>query len=345
MKKFTKGCLLTALILFILGCAICVVCGILGGFRQIESGLLNGVMGIPFGFYRQVDGGFHFGFFDSEWEREDAFWEKENWKKTNVDGTKQKLNVTTDTLRSLEVVVTDCNFIIEESEDENVWLSVKGDTSKTYYKIEKDTVGKDILSIENAGYHRVGNWRNGPNDTISLYLPGGCDLDYVSIEMGAGYMEAIPLKGDILEINVGAGVCEAQGFEAETINLLVGAGQIETDGLKADTAVLEVGLGEIVVQGLDVKELMEVELGMGNAEISGKATGLIDADCSMGNLTMHLAGSEDDYGFEVDCDMGDVRVGSHHYSGLGSSRSWNSDRKDRMEIDCEMGNITITFVE
>ena len=184
MKKFTKGCLLTALILFILGCAICVVCGILGGFRQIESGSLNGVMGIPFGFYRQVDGGFHFGFFDSEWEREDAFWEKENWKKTNVDGTKQKLNVTTDTLRSLEVVVTDCNFIIEESEDENVWLSVKGDTSKTYYKIEKDTVGKDILSIENAGYHRVGNWRNGPNDTISLYLPGGCDLDYVSIEIG-----------------------------------------------------------------------------------------------------------------------------------------------------------------
>ena len=56
MKKFTKGCLLTALILFILGCAICVVCGILGGFRQIESGSLNGVMGIPFGFYRQVDG-------------------------------------------------------------------------------------------------------------------------------------------------------------------------------------------------------------------------------------------------------------------------------------------------
>lgn len=345
MKKFTKGCLLTALILFILGCAICVVCGILGGFRQIASGSLNGVMGIPFGFYRQADGGFQFGFFNYEQERGDDFWEKENWQKTDVNDTKQKLAVTTDTFRHLEVTVTDCNFIIEESEDENVWLSVKGDTSKTYYKIEKDTVGKDILTIENAGYHRFGNWRNGPNDTIRLYLPGDCDLDSICIEMGAGYMETIPLKGDILEVNVGAGVCEAQGFEAETMNLLVGAGQIRTDGLRAQTADLEIGVGEMIVQGLDVNKLMEVELGMGNAEISGKATGRIDADCSMGDLTMHLTGSEDDYGFEVDCDMGNVTVGSHHYSSLSSSRSWNSNGRNQMELDCDMGNLTIIFQE
>ncbi len=345
MKKFTKGSLVTALVLFLLGCIICVVCGLLGGFKQISSGALNGVAGIPFGFYRHVDGGHRFGFWDDDWEREDSFWEKENWLKADVNGTKQKLGVTADSLHSLEIVLTDCNFIIEESSDEHVWLSVKGDTSKTYYKIEKDTLNKDILSIENAGYHRVGNWRNGPNDTISLYLPKGCDLDYVSIDMGAGYMQSVPLRADNMEINVGAGVCEAKGFEAEVMNLLVGAGQIETAGLKADTAVLEIGVGGIIVQGMDVREVMEVELGMGNAEITGSFAGQLDANCSLGNLNMHLAGSEDDYGFEVDCNMGDVKIGSHHYSSLSSRKSWNSDSHNQMEIDCEMGNITITFTD
>lgn len=343
MKKFTKGSLITALVLFILGCLICTVCGLLGGFRQIASGALNGVAGIPFGFYRYADGDYRFGFWKDDWEREDAFWEKENWQKADANGTKQKLAVTADTLRSLEIVLSDCNFTIEESADEHVWLSVKGDTNKTYYRIEKDTLNKDTLFIENAGFHRDGNWRNGPNDTISLYLPKNCAMDYVSVEMGAGYMESVPLKADIMEVNVGAGVCEAKGFEAKTINLLVGAGQIETAGLKADTAILEIGVGEIIVQGMDVKELMEVELGMGNAEIAGNVTGQLDAECSLGNLSIHLAGSEDDYGFEVDCDMGDVKIGSHHYSSLSSSKSWNKDSKNQMEIDCDMGNITITF--
>ncbi len=343
MKKFTKGSLITALVLFLLGCIICTVCGLLGGFKQIASGALNGVAGIPFGFYRHVDGDYRFGFWNDDWEREDAFWENGNWVKTDVNGTKQKLGVTADSLRSLEIVLSDCHFSIEESADENVWLSVKGSTSKTYYKVEKDAAGKDILYLENGGYHRVGNWSNGPSDTITLCLPKSCDLDYVQIEMGAGYMESVPLKADSMEVNVGAGACEAKGFEAETINLLVGAGRIETAALKADTAILEIGVGEIIVQGMDVKERMEVELGMGNAEIAGNVTGQLDADCSLGNLNIHLAGSEDEYGFDVDCDMGDVRIGSHHYSSLSSSKSWNNDRQNQMEIDCDMGNITITF--
>ena len=37
MKKFTKGCLITALILFIIGCIFCLTFGTLGGFRQIDS--------------------------------------------------------------------------------------------------------------------------------------------------------------------------------------------------------------------------------------------------------------------------------------------------------------------
>lgn len=342
MKKFTKGCLITALILFIIGCIICGVCGILGGFRQIASGTLNGIMGIPFGFYRQADGGWEFGFFDSDREKEeDAFWEKENWQQ--VDGKdKQKLNVTVDTLRELYLEVSDCNLVIEDSSDEYVWLLVN-DGSRVYYKTEKDTVNKDILSVRNHRYHRIGNWRDRPNDTITLYLPKDCDLQMVSVYMGAGYMESVALKGNMMEINVGAGICEAKGFEADTVNLLVGAGQIKADRLKADTAIIEVGAGEMIVQDVAVKEHTEVELSLGNAEITGTMTGQIDAECNMGNLTMRFTGSEDDYEFDVDCDMGDAKIGSRHFSGVSISREWNSDRDNRLDIDCAMGNLEVSF--
>ena len=53
--------------------------------------------------------------------------------------------------------------------------------------------------------------------------------------------------------------------------------------------------------------------------------------------------SEDDYGFDVDCGMGDIKIGNHHYSGFGDSSSWNIDKKNQIEISCDMGNITVTF--
>ncbi len=341
MKKFTKGCLITALVLFILGCLICMVCGFLGGFRQIDSGALNGVAGIPFGFHRHENGGFDFGFLSDDWE-EDAFWESGDWNKADTSGTKQKLDITKDTLCQLYLEVTDSRLIIEESADEYVWLSVSDDTNRTYYNIE-DIAGKDSLSVRNVQRYRVGNWENGNKDTIRLYLPGGCNLDVVTVYMGAGHMNTVSLKAETMEINVGAGLCEAQALEAETISLLVGAGAIEASGLKADAAVMEIGVGQITIQDMNVRESADVTVGMGSAKLTGEITRNLDAECNMGELEINLAGQEDDYGFDIDCDMGDVNIGSHHYSGLGDSRSWNTDRQNQLSIDCDMGTVTVRF--
>ena len=74
MKKFTKGCLMTALILFLVGVVICGVSGLLGGFRQVRE--MNGIGGIPFGYHKSADGNWHLGFFHNngeigkEWEKE-----------------------------------------------------------------------------------------------------------------------------------------------------------------------------------------------------------------------------------------------------------------------------------
>ena len=60
MKKFTKGCLMTALVLFFVGLTISLVCGLLGGFRQLTE---MGLSDFPFGLYRDFAGDWRIGFF------------------------------------------------------------------------------------------------------------------------------------------------------------------------------------------------------------------------------------------------------------------------------------------
>ncbi len=63
MKKFTKGCLTTALVLFIIGLILSVVCGLLGGFRELEE--MGDIEDIPFVWRMDSDGDWRIGFFRS----------------------------------------------------------------------------------------------------------------------------------------------------------------------------------------------------------------------------------------------------------------------------------------
>ena len=87
MKKFTKGCLITALVLFIVGLIICGVGGLLGGFRELSE--MDGIGSIPFRYYRNVESDW-IGFYDEkELERLENIEDIENmadWKSAELEG-------------------------------------------------------------------------------------------------------------------------------------------------------------------------------------------------------------------------------------------------------------------
>ena len=61
---------MTALVLFIIGLILSVVCGLLGGFRQLEE--MGDIKGIPFVWRMDSDGDWRIGFFRSPgYDRED----------------------------------------------------------------------------------------------------------------------------------------------------------------------------------------------------------------------------------------------------------------------------------
>ncbi|MCX4323006.1 MAG: DUF4097 family beta strand repeat-containing protein [Lachnospiraceae bacterium] len=364
MKKFTKGCLMTALVLFLVGIVLCGVCGLLGGFRELEE--MESIKGIPFVWRMDSDGDWRIGFFRSpgydrdDWEELEELEEIEDIesveevrkvvdqtmekKRKELEGKKEQLPLTAETLGSLEIDVDECNVVIWQSEDEHVWYLADGNTNRPHYTIENEH-GRSELSIENEVEHHIGHWRNGPNDTVYLWLPEGCKLEECDIDMGAGYMDSILLRAKQIKANLGAGMVTADGFEGAEISVTVGAGELLADRITAGTADFEIGAGHLSISELSISGEMDLEVSMGAAEVAGTIAGDLEAECSMGEIVMNLAGSEDDHSYYVECGMGNVDVGSYSSGGVASHKSWNAGKSSYFDINCNMGNVTVTFEE
>lgn len=339
MKKFTKGCLLTALVIFIIGCVICGVCGLLGGFQQLED--ISQTGGIPFLYDRGKGDIVQFGFFDSN--ENDWDMEMEMTSENGQTGVSKQLDLTASKLRNLDLDLDSCALYIQESEDEYVWLGIEGSTREIYYGIEDG----DTLVMESS-HDPIFGWqgwnKNVKNTTVYLFLPKGIVLEEMDLEFAAGKIDMTALEADHIDIEVGAGFCHVEELKANTISLSVGAGETVVGMLAAKEAELDVGAGELVIGDIMADGSVDLDIGVGSAQINGTITGDLDADCSMGNLTMQLTGSEEDHSYGVDCGMGSVTIGSHTYTALGSDKSWGS-AGSRFDIDCAMGNVTIVFDE
>lgn len=342
MKKFTKGCLYTALVIFIIGAVLCGVGGLLGGFRQLNGTDLREITGLPL-VYRISPDGIEYGF--RPWDDDAVDWSGyENWQ--NLSGAKdaRTLSLTADTLRNLYIEVGDCKLYIKESEDEYVKLAIDGNESRFRYRVEDDS----LRLVRKAGWNWVGiNWgAYDTSDKIYLYLPKGTSLDHADIEVGAGYIESVDLTARALNIDVGAGVCKVDSLTADdTVVLSVGAGTIRVNRLACNVADLDIGAGNLEIDDAMIAKEADIDLGMGNVDVGGIIEGNLNIDCSMGNVRLDMDDAEEDHNFDVECSMGEVKVGSRSYSSLSSGQVTNNGSDSDFVIDCSMGTVTIKFAQ
>lgn len=263
-------------------------------------------------------------------------------KRKELEGEKEQLPLTAETLGSLEIDVDECNVVIWKSEDEHVWYLADGNTNRPHYSIENEH-GRKELSIENEVEHHIGHWRNGPNDTVYLWAPEGCVLEECDISMGAGYMDSIFLKARQMKAELGAGMVTTDGFEGEELSVLVGAGEFLADRITAGTADFEIGAGHLSIGELAVSGKTDLEVSMGAAEVAGTISGALDMECDMGEVVMRLTGSGDDHAYDVECGMGTVTVGGYSHGGFASHKTWNTGKNSEFDIHCNMGDVTVTF--
>lgn len=328
MNKFMRGCLLTALVMLIVGCVICGVCWLFGGFRQLDQ--INGLANIPFFHYQGNGLHWSFGFGDDESEF-GKDWEKERYLRIK-DG--ETVSFQASSFRELDLELGACTLYLQESADDQIYVSVEGNVLRHYYLVDGST-----FRVRNAGKTIIA----GKSDKVYLKIPKDFLFDEADVTIGAGTLEGGALRAGDLSMDVGAGECSLDEISGNEVSLNVGAGAIRTESLNAEKLDLDVGAGEFRLKGVSVTRELDLELGMGNAEIDGTVTGNMNVDCGMGNVTMRLTGSEDDHAYEVDCGMGSVEIGNRNYGGFSTEQKWNSGQGSVFEIECNMGNVKISF--
>lgn len=140
------------------------------------------------------------------------------------------------------------------------------------------------------------------NDTdVKIYVPKDYRFNKVEIEIDAASVKLANLIADELEVDVDAG-----SFKADNITV--------------EKAVVDVDAGEAKIDLLDSKKS--------------------EFNVDVGDIKVVMTGTESDYSYDVDCDLGDIQVGSYRGEGLSDEYYYNGG--DRMiEADCNVGNIII----
>lgn len=344
MKKFTKVCLISALILLLVGSAFCAIFGALGGYEQLDQSGERiydlGFNGLKFGY----DGNrFGFGYWNDDDEDEwDEEWdtEMESLKVLDVTHEKVKTEYTASDVNDILIGIGGNCLVIEESDDEYIWI--KNNSSEKTVKYGMDDGRFELRTRKKVNIVNVEIGTNSEKEKIHLYLPKEMQLESLDIELGGGTISSIALEADDMVIELGAGNLTLDGLTAETMDVTIGAGKADIDKLEAKKATLEVGAGTLKMDDFTVGEIT-LEVGMGNLNADGSITENANIECGMGNITLDLQGKESDFNYNVECAMGNVRIGETKLNNLAAERSVDNGSSRYLDVDCAMGNVTIDF--
>lgn len=138
-----------------------------------------------------------------------------------------------------------------------------------------------------------------------------------------------------------------QGYTFDETSIEIAAGTVTLkDGFNTGELDVSVAAGEFTNTGRLTAREVSIEVGAGNVELSELDTKELEADCGVGNIELNISGRETDYNYEISCAAGEVEIGGSSYSGIGHSKEiTNPNAKGDMELNCGVGNITVTFTE
>ena len=125
------------------------------------------------------------------------------------------------------------------------------------------------------------------------------------------------------------GNVEFIGCECKELNISAGVGNVKLNNVKADECRLSAGVGNIDGTGISFEEF-HLSAGVGNVDLAGFA-GDTKISCGMGNVTLHIKNSSDNYSIKED--NADIHEG-------GSSVS---DKHYDMKISSGVGDCDIYF--
>lgn len=133
-------------------------------------------------------------------------------------------------------------------------------------------------------------------------------------------------------------------FMMDEVDLHIGAGELYIDNISTNDLSIDVGAGEATINDFHALEA-DFQCGAGSITASGAAEMQLDVDCGVGDINMTLAGSEQDYSYELKCGVGEITIGGNNYSGLGRKKEIYNNTGKEISIDCGIGEVSMDFIQ
>lgn len=327
MKKFVVGGLITAGIFAAVGVILCLISGIFGGRNLFY--LIRNDDYLEEKIERAGEK------LERAGERMGAWFEgTEGWHLVYNDPNPRELTVNDqvvgsagsetqypiDGIRKLELTLGAGSFVVKEKDEDDgmidIYVQGKGGCD---YLLKGDTFYVEGFK----GFKTIGS--DLSENVITMVIPAGVQFEEIDVEVGAGVMEIGGLHTRKMGANIGAGELLINGMETGDFSAEVGVGRIEAFGMASGDVSFMVGMGEGLYEGA--------------------VSGNIDLECDMGNLELSLKEREEDFNYEIESSVGNVRIGGSEFSGLATERKVDHGAYRECKVECSVGNIDIKFQE
>ncbi len=298
MSRFTRICIIVALILILLGTGFAAVGATMGGFSLLRK---SGGQGIFYTLNHAIS--FGEGYLDMD--------ENKSFPMLTGKYSNDKLAKPGE-VSELYVNIGGGQLVVKQSDDE-------------YFKVESNTKLKFQCYVQDGRINLKGFkgrlWGDYSHNSITLYIPKDVSLETIDVDLGAGAVTADRLSAGDVTFEVGAGSLNVDNLDAHKVDVDLGAGKVVIGGSTMD-ADIEIGMGALEWKGSIAKD-MDLSCSMGSVELGLKGgdekSHNYSISCSGGSVTVggssYAEGVNDmniDNGapgtYDIDCSMGSVRI-------------------------------------
>ncbi len=220
------------------------------------------------------------------------------------------------------------------------------------YEVKSGRVESYVLADSSLGIIRLQVQAGGCSMEIQVSEDDCFRVEAEGMRKFQGYVEDNTLvicgtskAGSDDQGNLGGSIClyVPEGYYFENTSLDVGAGSLNVEELQTGSLEANVGAGQLTVEELNSR-VTEVSVGMGSVHLTGDVTESLNADCSMGELKLTLAGEQNDFNYDLSCGMGVMKVGSDSYNGMAQEKQIDNHADKNMQLECAMGSVKVEFL-
>lgn len=198
-----------------------------------------------------------------------------------------------------------------EIDEDDIEVEVSGNTLRITYDYDDGSAWSNNHS----------HWE--PSTEIQINIPKK-EFASAKFESGVGKIVAENLNVGKLEVYADAGSFE--GYELTV----------------SKNTILDVDAGSISINGL-IGGVLNADCEAGNIEVYEAVVKGGELNCEVGNISLLLNQEEEEHNYTIDCEMGNIDVGSVSYRGFDRQRNIDNGAPDTLKLDCEMGNIEVMF--